>query len=413
MPFLVTLHLRLNSPSGYVYRPGDLVSGAVWLRSDVDEDVKSVSIVLKGWTSVKFTDLRGPGGPRKFHEDYHLFVIPRVLFQGPKKFKKFEVHEWPFEFIFPAVSELDFEGEQMGEGAERFELNPHQLPPSLPFDQPYNGGIIYELEATMLNSGKDEKTRSKAETLLFRPPVDGITESGLVERRERKFKSKRMPPQSTKQKVRGLFAWDESNRPLSTSFTLHVDVPHDIHLGQLVPVSIQIQHNQDESTLMEVPSFFLHTAKIFLITVTATRLLNLEKVPKGHRFKEVKQSKLLDCGYDMMRKLNINTSMDLRRILKPKIGDELLPFRSYSIARSHRLKIMLIVKCDGDRTEFPMEVEVPISLLPSLTLDPSSGELVSISTRDGGSRRPSEQLLLVQSGPPPEGAQEELPGYEP
>ncbi len=60
MPYLVTLHLKLDNPPDHVYRPRDLLSGSVWLRSDVEEEVKNVSIVLKGWTTVRFIELPRP-----------------------------------------------------------------------------------------------------------------------------------------------------------------------------------------------------------------------------------------------------------------------------------------------------------------------------------------------------------------
>jgi hypothetical protein len=413
MPFLVTLHVKLNQPSGYTYRPGDLVSGIVWLRSDVDEDVKNLSIVLKGWTTVRFIEFRGQAGPRKFREDYNLFVIPGFLFQGPQKLKKFDVHEWPFEFVFPELSELDFEHAQLAEEGARFQLSPHPLPPSLPFDQANCGGIIYELEATLQNTGKEGKVRSRAENLTFRPRDDGFTDTDHVEHREFKFISRRIPPRSAGQKVRGFFVWDESNRPLTTGFMVHVDVPHDIFLGQLIPVSIQLQRN-NESTMEAIPSFSLHTAKIYLITTTATRLLNLEKVPKGHRSREARKSKFLDGGHDMMLELKLGASLDLRRILKAKIEDELLPFSSYSIARSYHLKIALVVKCEGDRTEFTMDVEVPISIFPSITRVQSNGEMEYVSSADEVTRRLSESILVPQAQTAvAEGTDEELPGYAP
>lgn len=297
MPFLVTLHLKLNQPSGHVYRPGDLVSGTVWLRSDVDEDVKTLSIVLKDRTTIRFIV-----GPRKFREDYNLFVILGFLFQGPQKLKKFEVHEWPFEFVFPELSELDFEGAQMAEGGARFQLSPHQLPPSLPFDQANCGGVIYEVEAILQNTGKGEKVQSRAENLTFRPRDGGLVDSDHVEHREFKFISRRIPPRSAGQKVRSFFVWDESNRPLTTSFTIQVDVPHDLFLDQLIPVSILLRR-KEESTMEAIPSFFLHTAKIYLITTTAARFLNLAKVPPGHRFRETRKSRFLDGGYDMTHEL--------------------------------------------------------------------------------------------------------------
>jgi hypothetical protein len=353
--------ITLEEAADYVYHPGDTIFGTAWFKSDVDEEVEELSVIFRGLCLVKYSageqDI-GRTGLKSSEDTIPFFENEKTLLRGRQTLPAVSSHSAPFEFAWSKTTYQDFTGIRVGEQREVFDMKPHELPPSLFFEEgTVSGGIFYELEIRLQQLGKDPV--SNILDLNFDQYGDRSSVNEL-EHRSQTFFANITTGNAPEQRRRSSIL--KKKDPLKKlKFTLDTSVPKLVPIGQPVPISIQLKHDPIQSAL---PMITLQTAKVYLISVTHWRFPNPSpNRPKAAYIRVTRQSKLLDGSPGFQEDLMPSVAFDLGQLLSAKIDDVPLPFRSYCIVRSYSLGIHLVIKVGKDTTEHVMNVEIPVTLL--------------------------------------------------
>jgi hypothetical protein len=355
--------ITLGEAADYVYHPGDTISGAAWLKSDVNEEVEEMSVIFRGLSLVRYSageqDI-GRTGLVNSEDTVPFFENEKVLIRGRQLLTAGSIHEWSFEFSWAKSTYQDFTAVRVGEESEVFDMKPHELPPSLFFKEgTVSGGIFYELEIKLLRPGKGPM--SKIEDLNFNQLGDRSSINDFERRSQSFFANITTVNTSSERRRSSIFNRSEPSSQKRVKLTLDTAVPKLIPIDQPVQVSITLKHDSRDS---ELPIFSLYTAKVYLVSVTHWRFPNpAPRQPKAAYIRVTRLSKLLDGNSGMQQILLPDVALDLGQLLSAKIEDVPLSFRSYCIVRSYSLGVHLVLKCGDDSTEYATNLEIPVTLL--------------------------------------------------
>ena len=344
-----------------VFTSGERIAGLVRVKTVTQ--ATSVTISFKGRSSCSKD------------ENTTFFSLTLPLFSGPGTIpthKDPDHVDFPFELRFPETVELHPSKikDAPFKPSDMFEYRPGYLLPPTFWANDRSAKIEYYLEAKipadqMFFGGK---TRVR-QHIRFTPSVvapisipQNLTPCTpvLVKRQTRLLDS---PTEHKSRLTRWKDTISREDAP-TASFTINIDVPSVLTVGEPVPLGISLVHQGRSDEVQEPPVVFLKqiiAKAIVHINARVPQTWAPEGEHRSHSSEEIKifSHTFKDSGlvvFDGMTLEEEAPKLSLEKIIAPS-------FRSYAITTTHDLKLKLVLYCAGKASEVDF-VREGVVLLP-------------------------------------------------
>ena len=405
--FTRRVRIRLDGGPHQTIRPGEILKGTVEYKSPADDRLSSLTVDFRGVSKVSdgISHRRNLSRPGR-EDQVELFHIRETLFQGMRTLERHKSHTWPFDFIFPANTGPNRTGLYTVTNDDRFDEQPHQMPPSLGPDQAEHGRITYHMYAVAERGHRsyggdvafwEEPVVHSIENIKCMPDVlPEMIQPTPAPSLEQTLRISPPPRRSLAQRVQHVVAG--FGPQAAYTFKIVVNPPSMIILGNPIPISFLVRSVGEPSSDLSdpIPACIYKTTSVALLSKTYKRCT---KVPYNKPWVEAKLKKLVTDH--AIGGLPLDTSVQSRRFPSDVVKDWPPSFKSYSISRSYDLQIDITVRFDGQKQDVVARFEVP-----DITVIRPASEESRLARR------------ITDEAPPPmpvsrpEEDEEELPPYE-
>jgi hypothetical protein len=353
----------LNRPVYWstVFTSGERVKGRIRVKTSTGAERVTVSFI--GSSSCSKDD------------DTILFSYTETLFSGPGTIPSHTdpPHvDYPFEFRFPDNVELE-PGQLNGapyNPSRLFEHQPgHLLPPSLRIEDSI-AKVEYYLEAQILSPNLFFAGRTKVrQQLRFSPSVTPTHLSlppstpclpVLVQRRTR-FLLPALPSENAHptRLMRLKDALHRNDQPYAM-FSITVNIPSEIRIGEAMPMSISLVHCERSEEIPTPPVVFLRSISATAMTHIHARVpLAASEINNRDHISETSERNTVFSH--TFESLPLSDGMILGDLV---VGEDVMPtFKSYGVATSHDLHLKLGIECAENLSDVNL-VRMDIKILP-------------------------------------------------
>lgn len=362
------LRVIVDGDSERVFRKGDAVCGRVVLLVEEEEQLDSLKIIFGGncvtKTTRPFHVNGGEESPGRNEHEEKIRLFNREKELAPKSTLAPKKYSWPFEFIFPDLTEPRYKRITYGANYLR---EPHPLPPSFQLKTNVPGGaaqISYFVQAR-LTFGKCKTVKRCRHLLSYSPssPPGSQREARCTSTvlYGQQWKPSRDAKQgSSVNKVLNKVRRASINSPRITPSLAY---PESIAPGQHIPISISLRNAKD--ALNETQGECTLDSMSITMSTYSTSMC-------GHSLTQPEDvvSKHVTCiaRININKPLKFNHTKNLTTNFRLIDDAECIPsFKTYTITRRYTLGITIGLKFGSEH--FKVRSSTPLEILPRIPRD--------------------------------------------
>lgn len=369
---------------GHKFTSGETVSGKLRLEYSKDEPIDVLRLSFSGNVHtltkkiIETVVSTGPEGGAmqrssviSSRETVPLFGFNKTFINDHWTLPS-EVCEWPFEFVFPELTQpyrpdLFERPDKLSDrvGDLEFPEHPHPLPPSFSVKEgEYRAAVEYELVARLEFEGSGSPVEAYLTVAFGRSPDHAAIEPRVfphvLEPQWQKHRCFRPRPHTLVQKIMHILTKRPDLRTPCVRFVPTLWIPDVVKMGQTISIVFGIEHIRERPVDPEELTLVIKALRVKLVYTTAW-VGELETYSHDLAF-----TLFSNVRMDSVLPLDNDKSILVEGVLIPHKG---LPcFSTYTVRRDSYLNIEAVIRCTkplNAHKDNPFEIscKVPVELV--------------------------------------------------